>query len=500
MKNIMRTVNLLSAEQREFYDFVMESIREEKTGLVLLMAPAGTGKTFTVKTIIDDLEGRDFFLAAPTHKAVAVLREGMNLSPDKYGTLHSFLRLEAQYTPTGRLFFEQPAGAPRPFEKYDVVFIDETSMVNSAMFHRLKEAAQQTLVVLTGDMYQIPPIGETVSEVFTYSGYLAEFTLKENKRTDSDYIGKCLVSFRDAVDSGKVVRVDSNPISSFEDSFFTRDSIILTFTNRAKDRYNNLMHKTKYAHLNTPRLEKLYPGERIVVNSCRRSIAANDGMLLGNVVSGVSDEDGYFPYVSGLLNMLHRLISKAEPLSRPNRDYHSCDELTVQKVKEFTFSLPYFTCAHIDSPKGCGECKLPVKRKTEETVTMYLLTDNYGLVWGFNQTVDGQQSVKEVMDYLKLYCIEQCRRVKASRKLLPPHVSKGDVYNAYWGYYYELYNILNNGIDLGYALTTHKSQGSQWENVYVNLTNIRRCPDKDTSRRLAYTAVSRARKTLEFIR
>ncbi|GGD64828.1 AAA family ATPase [Erythrobacter arachoides] len=47
-----------------------------------------------------------------------------------------------------------------------------------------------------------------------------------------------------------------------------------------------------------------------------------------------------------------------------------------------------------------------------------------------------------------------------------------------------------------YALTTHKSQGSAWNKVYVDIGNIRRSPEY---KNLAYTAVTRARKSVVLI-
>lgn len=48
----------------------------------------------------------------------------------------------------------------------------------------------------------------------------------------------------------------------------------------------------------------------------------------------------------------------------------------------------------------------------------------------------------------------------------------------------------------GYALTVHRSQGSEFDTVHVNLEDIRRCQELEQRRKLAYVAFSRARKNL----
>lgn len=56
-------------------------------------------------------------------------------------------------------------------------------------------------------------------------------------------------------------------------------------------------------------------------------------------------------------------------------------------------------------------------------------------------------------------------------------------------------NLKEGFVDLrdAYAITVHKSQGSTYERVLINLSNFKRCPDKAMLARLLYVAISRAR-------
>lgn len=51
----------------------------------------------------------------------------------------------------------------------------------------------------------------------------------------------------------------------------------------------------------------------------------------------------------------------------------------------------------------------------------------------------------------------------------------------------------------GYAMTIHRSQGSSYDYVFIDLKDLNRCTDKDLRARLLYVAISRARKNVYFL-
>ena len=76
-----------------------------------------------------------------------------------------------------------------------------------------------------------------------------------------------------------------------------------------------------------------------------------------------------------------------------------------------------------------------------------------------------------------------------------------------WGSYYKVFNSFTSPVDLyyddrlirkksftrGYATTVHKSQGSSYDKVFVDLVDILRCRDSMLLRQLEYVALSRTR-------
>ncbi len=69
-----------------------------------------------------------------------------------------------------------------------------------------------------------------------------------------------------------------------------------------------------------------------------------------------------------------------------------------------------------------------------------------------------------------------------------------------WEFYYYYYIDQFAQINYGNAITTHRSQGSTYKNVYVDLIDIITCNDiKKEAYQCLYTAVTRASNNLEIL-
>lgn len=116
----------------------------------LMTGGAGSGKTFTVRSIVEACE--DLFLsyelAAPTGKAAKRLEQSVKRRAQ---TVHRLLGFNGQTFAKG------------PDEKIEADFlvIDEVSMVDAPLMYRLFQAIDldRTAVLLVGDHNQLPPVG-----------------------------------------------------------------------------------------------------------------------------------------------------------------------------------------------------------------------------------------------------------------------------------------------------------------------------------------------------
>ena len=127
----------------------------------VLAGGPGTGKTHTVARVLAllDRPGLRVALAAPTGKAAARLSEAvqeqstaLGLAPLEAQTLHRLLG----WRPGSSTRFRHHAGNHLP---YDVVVLDESSMVTLTMMARLMEALRpQTRLILVGDPDQLTSV------------------------------------------------------------------------------------------------------------------------------------------------------------------------------------------------------------------------------------------------------------------------------------------------------------------------------------------------------
>jgi len=121
----------------------------------------GTGKTTTVAKILNILYGIDpalkVVLAAPTGKAAARLAESLrNFKNEKFqslspGTIHRLLKSKRDSP-----YFHHNAANPL---NYDVVIVDECSMIDVALFAKLLDAiGPKTRLILLGDKDQLAAV------------------------------------------------------------------------------------------------------------------------------------------------------------------------------------------------------------------------------------------------------------------------------------------------------------------------------------------------------
>ncbi len=125
---------------------------EEKSFFVLA-GYAGTGKTSIVRLIIDilGLAAYQVIIAAPTGKAVNVLRQRMNGLFSN--TIHkTFYHV---YRNSTRASFKLKNRLPSTIK---LIIVDEFSMVNDKMIEDIFAVAGDTPIIFMGDPGQLPPI------------------------------------------------------------------------------------------------------------------------------------------------------------------------------------------------------------------------------------------------------------------------------------------------------------------------------------------------------
>lgn len=175
-------------------------IKSLSSSVSLLTGGPGTGKTYTVKYLLEIYLSlcREFhitpkiLIAAPTGKAAATLREkleGLEEGQIEILTLHRALKIQRS----------QDFKNPRVL-LHDLIIVDECSMVDLHLWTALFSAiAAGSRVVLMGDPYQLPPVetGMIFQELFLA---LPSSSLNTCMRTDA----KNLLAIASAVKTGDI--------------------------------------------------------------------------------------------------------------------------------------------------------------------------------------------------------------------------------------------------------------------------------------------------------
>lgn len=131
---------------------VLEAAR---SGVLVLTGGPGTGKTTTINTMIAYFlaEGLDIALAAPTGRAAKRMTEATGYEAK---TIHRLLEVEGGPESAGTVFGKDRSS---PLE-YDVVIVDEMSMVDIFLMNALLSAiVPGTRLIMVGDAFQLPSVG-----------------------------------------------------------------------------------------------------------------------------------------------------------------------------------------------------------------------------------------------------------------------------------------------------------------------------------------------------
>lgn len=137
-----------------------------------LVGPAGTGKTYLLKAIIKNCNTSYSLigLAAPTHKACRVLNENVRIPNVKINTLHSDLGLKLNFD-VEKFDIKNPPFDPKGRIKigdFKIYIVDESSMINRSLLSFLEKICKQNKckIIYVGDSSQLAPVGEKYSAAF----------------------------------------------------------------------------------------------------------------------------------------------------------------------------------------------------------------------------------------------------------------------------------------------------------------------------------------------
>ena len=182
---------------------------------------AGTGKTTLMAQLLHELPAHlRVAVMAPTNKAVGVLQarlgeQATNASVE-FGSLHSFLGLRLKEREDGSQSCEQDGSAT--LHQYDLAIVDECSMVSEELFSSVLRSKRNCRVLFVGDPAQLPPVGDDGrdSPVFRMVNLKLRLNTVVRQAASNPIIGASMV-VRRAIEQGRRVclqeLVDAFPVT-----------------------------------------------------------------------------------------------------------------------------------------------------------------------------------------------------------------------------------------------------------------------------------------------
>lgn len=440
-----------SGEQQEAIDRLIDFVNNDEPVMVLT-GYAGTGKTSVMNEFVqylDSTKGEGYFqLCAPTHKAKLVLRKatgGYDVT-----TLHSLLSL----SPNLNIFnldyddlkFESGGAGAIPYR--GLVIVDEASMISDDLYDLLLNycSPRKCKILFIGDIAQLRPVdNDDLSKVFSNSNIVK---LTKIFRQDEDTALIPILS-----------NLRKNYMTNFEDVEGKTGSLI-TYTDTKKFMIEAVSKIRKAMSSKNPNYAKLiaYTNNRVnALNRCVRRMLFKD------------DE----PYHVG------EILMGCENFSYNRHDFFNSSDYIITSVKRTERKIPNFI-----SLPGFD---LMLYDEVDDVLHPVFMLDVE------NINPDYLDSLAQTIENVRLDAISAKNRGnRTASKFL-------------WKKYYDMMKSFATPIPLmfdnrvvkpktfmyGYAITVHKSQGSSYNSVFVDMSNL--LLDKDTQelRQLQYVALSR---------
>lgn len=431
----------------------------------VLTGGAGVGKTTTVKFLLQVLQNmnKEILLAAPTGRAAQRMTEVINQPAQ---TLHRLLKWSVE---EGRFMQDEDNTL-----KADFIVIDEVSMVDAFLMKALLESiGPRTQLLLIGDPNQLPSVGMgAILESFIESKVMPICALTQIFRQELE---SSIVKYSYEIMSGRLPKIPSPVVNPslldqkvdalFIDSELATESekkFIVKFSNIIKkeskqSEKRNFSAKERSGHLDIQGIHKylkpdLGPAEQNEVVEICKTIKPYSSLL-----EGMDAQDSVLIWYEKIIPAFYN-IQNIQVLS-PMKKYELGTKNLNQKLQ------------HQLNP--------PSENKSE-------------LKFGDTIFRVGDKVIQLKNDYQKMIFNGDIGKIAVvdveKKKTAVKFDSRADIV---WLDREELETL-----DLAYAITIHKSQGSEFDAVIIPMSpqhlNM-------LNRNLIYTAMTRGKKLVIFI-
>ena len=597
---------ILSDEQFKIYNQLVEFLSNNEKEMILI-GYAGTGKTTLVTKFITDVINSRLLnkiaIAAPTHKAVGIIKNKLytddNLNKNihrnlEITTIHRLLNYKNYIDVNGSKYFAK-SKVETHWNIYNLIVVDECSMLNNQIISDIKEELDKernskVKVIYVGDPAQLPPVNQGTSKIFERN--IKKLYLEKIIRTNNNDIVNISNSHRKWILSGNdkdmpiLGEYDSKNVNLYPNKDYIdwlnrfidnikeeeksndisindfNSNIILTWTNRKCEQYNEYIRKKIF---NKKVLNKFEEGELLIFNDYYRVLVKKDSIENKekdkNYINFYTSEQVKLYEISesryifeqnftniifnnknghektrirtlslensNIINEINKIflegLNKLNTLiSEPIIIY----EMMVKKIsneEEFKNQfIKYKKKLEIGFYKlrksNIEESMKYIKNISNNLFEMNKLVNQFWLnTKNASQNMDNNELIKIISihekseskynqiikDGTELLITLKELVYKNISKLTIDNLAKCDYItevdskiNKIWKYWNE--NIVDTFAQLnyGYCITVHKSQGSTFKNVFIDIYDIFENNNKEETLKCLYTAITRCSESL----
>lgn len=345
-----------------------------KSHMALIYGAAGTGKTYIINHVSQFFDEQDKLFLANTNPAVENLRRKVSAQNCEFMTIRKFLM--SSYLKTD----------------YDILVIDECSMVSNSDMADLLEKIDYKLLILVGDTYQIESIvfGNWFSMAKHFVPRYAWNELVKPYRTDDQGLLEFWKKVRNLDDDLTEYIVSHRYASNLDGTIFSKksnDEIILCLNYDGLYGINNINHFLQENNPNTPYRWGLWTfkvEDPILFNESERFMPVLYNNLKGTIVDIEPDDDNECIWFSievdkalTELDVMHQDLELLDSITpgksvvrfRVARKKDSDDDNDFADDTDIPFQIAYAVSIHKAQGLEYDSVKVIITREVEEMIT-----------------------------------------------------------------------------------------------------------------------------------
>lgn len=539
-KLVVKDKITLTPEQNIIYNHFIDFIKNKNENQIILIGYAGTGKTTMVTKIINDFIKNKLckrvVIAAPTHKAVNIAKSKLfdNIGDDEelsnnlnIMTIHRLLNYQSYInSDTGEKYFAKSSVDPN-WTIYDLIVVDECSMLSNQIItditDQMKNPVNSKLkLIYVGDPAQLPPVNQADSKIFNMG--LRKLELDKIIRTKNNDImemsndhRKWIFSKKDedipnvfkyTTDKIKIYSSQEKETNKWLDKFIKiinskkkknnsdyDNNIILTWTNKKCNQYNKYIREKIF---DKEDLEHFEVGEILIFNDFHRiEITPTQNIDESDKEKVKKEYISFYTSEQVKISSVEKIKYKFDEIKFKSNTAltQELNDKFKKKIKIINGLINVELDAYKMQIKRIADIKSSDENqaKTHEVYTIHPNSEkDFNLISEeFESSVNKLRKAchKIINDMKKIDNMTKCNyQAEVDKKI-------NKLYRDWQSNFTDKFAQLN----YGYSITVHKSQGSTFKNVFIDISDIFDNNNLEETSKCLYTAITRSSNSIELL-